>query len=176
MGATLTAALIERTEAYIVEVGDSRAYLLRAGELPQLTRDQSLVQMLVDAGQLSPEEARHSPQKNVILQSIGLADDLRVAIGRLQLRRGDTILICCDGLSNAITDDEIRRILGANDPTGACAGLIDLANERGGKDNLTAIVARLDGSDLLPASPHESVTATFDVLRAFTPVDAPCSG
>jgi protein phosphatase len=114
----------------------------------------------------------------MILQAMGLADDVQVAIGRLHLRRADTLLICCDGLSNTITDDEIRQILTANDPTSACARLIDLANDRGGTDNLTAIVARLDGRGLQSASADELMTATFDVLRAFTteaskPVAAP---
>jgi PPM family protein phosphatase len=168
MGATLTAVFAIGQEAYIAEVGDSRAYLCRNKILRQLTRDQSLVQMLVDGGMISPEDAKHSPNRNVILQAMGLADDVRVAIGRLSLRRRDTILICCDGVSNAIPDEEFQQILSSNEPRAAAARLIDLANERGGEDNLTVIVAQFDGSGLKEASSSESMVGTFEVIQAFT--------
>lgn len=167
MGATLTAVFVDGTDAYVAEVGDSRAYLLRRGRLRQITRDQSLVQLLVDGGLLSPEDAKLSPQKSVILQAMGLADNVRVAIGRLHLRREDTLLICSDGVSNPISDEELRDVLSADAPAGACARLIDLANERGGDDNLTAIVARFDGEGLAPATPAESVTSTFQVIQDY---------
>jgi hypothetical protein len=167
MGASLTAVLVRPDEAYVAEVGDSRAYLLRSGRLRQITRDQSLVQWLVDVGALTPEEAKRSPQKNVILQAMGLASDVRVAIGRLLLRRDDRILICCDGLSNAIPDDELCELLAEGEPDEVCERLIARANERGGEDNLTAIVAHLGGEDLVPASATERVTITLEVLQEF---------
>ena len=102
MGATLTAVLIADGVAWIAEVGDSRAYLLRSGKLCQLTRDQSFVQMLVDTGAMTEEEARHSSRRNVILQAIGTDTSLHVALGRLDLRRGDRLLLCSDGLSNEV--------------------------------------------------------------------------
>jgi serine/threonine protein phosphatase PrpC len=167
MGATLTAIFVHADDAYVAEVGDSRAYLLRSGKIRQMTKDQSLVQMLVDNGVLSMEQAKRSPHKNVILQAMGLADDVRVAIGRLKLRREDRMLLYNDGLSNAISDDEFRVILGEMDPTSACQRLIDLANDRGGEDNLTAIVAHFDGDGLPAAMPTESITTTFEVLKDF---------
>ena len=141
MGATLTAVFIRGTEAYIAEVGDSRGYLLRNGRLRQITRDQSMVQMLVDQGVMSREDARKAPGKNVILQAVGLAPDVRVAIGRLELRRGDRLMLCSDGVSNQITDDELRQIMTRSEPREACETMIALANERGGDDNETVIVA-----------------------------------
>jgi len=165
MGATLTALLVQDADAHLAQVGDSRAYLLRDGRLRQLSRDQSLVQLLVDGGVMTQEEAKHAPQKNVILQAMGLASDVRAAVARLQLRRGDTVLLCCDGLSNAVSDDELRSLLVSSPPGDACTKAIALANERGGEDNLTAIVARFEGSALLP--PEGKITATFDELTAF---------
>jgi PPM family protein phosphatase len=168
MGAALTAVVLIGGEAYIAEVGDSRAYLCRNGRLHQLTRDQSLVQMLVEGGMISNKDAKRSPYRNVVVQAMGLADDVRIAIGRLTLRRLDTMLICCDGVSNAISDDELQRILSWHAPRPAAARIIDLANERAGQDNLTVIVAQFDGMGLKPASPSESPSDTFEVLQAFT--------
>lgn len=170
MGATLTAVLVRGNEAYLAQVGDSRAYLLRSGELRQLSRDQSLVQMLVDGGLMSIEDAKNSPQKNVILQAMGLAAEVKVAIGRLDLRCDDVVLLCCDGLSNAISDDELRSLLLEHAPAVACERLVALANERGGEDNLTAIIARFAGSGL--AHPTGADTSTFEVLQDFTRVGA----
>ncbi len=167
MGATLTAILVHHDEAYVAEVGDSRAYLLRAGRLRQITKDQSFVQLLVDAGAITPEQAKVSERKNVILQGMGLQEDVQVSIGRLRLRRGDRLLICCDGLSNLVNDDELRDLLNTLDLTAACNRMVDLANERGGDDNITAIVASLDGAGLPVPGPDETVTQTFEVLQEF---------
>jgi serine/threonine protein phosphatase PrpC len=167
MGATLTAVFIRGTEAYIAEVGDSRGYLLRNGRLRQMTRDQSMVQMLVDQGVMSADEARKAPGKNVILQAVGLAPDVRVAIGRLDLRRGDRLLLCSDGVTNQITDAELKSILAESEPREACETMIALANERGGEDNETVIVADVLGDELPEVADFESVTSTFQVLQAF---------
>lgn len=167
MGATLTAVMIRGTEAYIAEVGDSRGYLLRNSRLRQITRDQSMVQLLVDQGVMSREDARKAPGKNVILQAVGLAPDVRVAIGKLELRRGDRLMLCSDGVSNQITDDEIRQIMTDCGPREACETMIALANERGGEDNETVIVADVLGEDLNEPVDFETVTSTFEVLQAF---------
>jgi len=167
MGATLTAVVLTTREAIIAEVGDSRAYLLRGGKLRQLTRDQSLVQMLVDGGVLSPDEAKDSPRRNIVLQAMGRQRKLRVALGRLQLRRGDKICLCSDGLSDAVTEDEFVHILSTHSASSACTALIDLANERGGTDNVTAVVAELEGAGLAPRGPAESLTGTFEALQEF---------
>lgn len=167
MGATLTAVFAQGQEAYVAEVGDSRAYLLRGGRLRQITRDQSLVQILVDSGVISAEEAKTSPHKNVVLQAMGLGDDVRVAIGRLSLRRGDIIFLCSDGVSNLLSDDDMRDVLLGAEPADSCKRLIEIANERGGEDNETAIVARFDGPGLIAPKRTESVTATFQVIREY---------
>jgi serine/threonine protein phosphatase PrpC len=167
MGATLIAVFIRGTEAYIAEVGDSRGYLLRNGRLRQMTRDQSMVQLLVEQGVLSREDARRAPGKNVILQAVGLAPDVRVAIGRLELRRGDRLMLCSDGVSNQLTDDELRQIMTDSAPREACETIIALANERGGEDNETVIVADVLGEDLDEPVEFETVTSTFEILQAF---------
>jgi len=167
MGATLTAVLVDQTTAYVAEVGDSRAYLLRAGQLKQLTRDQSLVQMLVDQGLMKPEEAESSPRKNILLQAMGSVDEVHAAIGQVELRQGDKLLICSDGISNAVTHGELLQILARNAPWPACAQLVQLANDRGGEDNLTAVVALFEGNGLPAPVPSETVTGTFAVIKDF---------
>ncbi|MFN0245452.1 MAG: PP2C family protein-serine/threonine phosphatase [Kofleriaceae bacterium] len=167
MGATLVALFIRGDEAYIAEVGDSRGYLLRKGRLRQITRDQSLVQLLVDQGVMTPDEARASPSKNVILQAMGLAKDVRVAIARLRLRAGDRFVLCSDGITNPVSDPELQKILTASEPRVACATMIALANDRGGDDNQTAIVADLTGDGLPAPDEFETVTETYEVLKRY---------
>jgi serine/threonine protein phosphatase PrpC len=167
MGATLTAVLVDESGAYVAEVGDSRAYLLRSGQLKQLTRDQSLVQMMVDIGLCTEQEAERSPQKNILLQAMGSEPEVHAAIGHVTLRQRDKMLLCSDGVSNAVSHDELREILQANPPNAACLRLVELANERGGADNLTAVVALFEDSALALPSPYETVTGTFTVLQDF---------
>ena len=140
MGATLTAVYIQRGMAYIAEIGDSRAYLIRGRRCRQMTKDQSFVQLLLDSGAISEEEAKNYPHKNIILQAIGQQKVLNTAVGKLELRRGDRLLLCSDGLSNKVTPEEMREVVcDATSLTNACAKLISLANERGGDDNITVI-------------------------------------
>ncbi|MGE0401100.1 MAG: PP2C family serine/threonine-protein phosphatase [Kofleriaceae bacterium] len=166
MGATLVALFIRGDEAYVAEVGDSRGYLLRKGRLRQITRDQSLVQLLVDQGVMTPDEARASPSKNVILQAMGLAKDVRVAIARLRLRNGDRFILCSDGITNPVSDPELQKILTDSEPRAACETMIALANDRGGEDNQTAIVADVTG-DLPAPDEFETVTETYEVLKRY---------
>lgn len=165
MGATLTAVLIQDGVAWIAEVGDSRAYLLRNRTMKQLTHDQSYVQMLIDIGAIKPEDAAENPQKNVILQAVGTATHLEVALGWLSLRRGDRLLLCSDGLSNELADEELAQLLGEATPAITCERAIARANQAGGRDNVTAIVAMFDGDGLPP--PIETITATHKVLQEF---------
>jgi serine/threonine protein phosphatase PrpC len=167
MGATLVALFIRGDEAYIAEVGDSRGYLLRKGRLRQITRDQSLVQLLVDQGVMTPDEARASPSKNVILQAMGLAKDVRVAIARLRLRAGDRFVLCSDGITNPVSDPELQKILTDSEPRAACETMIALANDRGGDDNQTAIVADVTGDGLPAPDEFETVTETYEVLKRY---------
>ncbi len=169
MGATLTAALVHDHEAFIASVGDSRGYLLRGGKLRQITKDQSFVQSLVDAGVMTPEQAKNSSRKNVILQAMGREKDVRAAIGRLSLRRGDRLLLCCDGLSNAVSDAELEAMLADSDTGAICDRMIDLANERGGHDNLTAVIALIEGDGLPLPSEQERAAPGLEVLQEFKP-------
>jgi len=142
MGATLTAVCVHGYDAHVAEVGDSRAYLLRDGELRLLTHDQSYVQALLDAGALTEEEAASSPLRNIILSAMGQKADVRVDLGNIRLMAGDKLLVCCDGLSNELTAEEIRGVLTQiPSPSKACAKLIAMANEHGGKDNISVVVA-----------------------------------
>lgn len=168
MGATLTAVVIVEGIAWIAEVGDSRAYLLRDRKLHQLTRDQSYVQMLVDMGAISEAEAKDSPKKNVILQAVGTTPELRVALGALSLRRGDRLLLCSDGLTNEVDDQELAELLSRNAPDVACEHAIARANQHGGRDNVTAIVAVLEGDALPLAAAGEPLTKTHHVLQEFS--------
>jgi serine/threonine protein phosphatase PrpC len=169
MGATLTALFVHDKTAYIAEVGDSRAYLLRGGEITQVTHDQSYVQLLVDSGAMSPSEAKDSPLSNVVLQAMGLNPEVSVALGKLDLRQRDCLVLCSDGLSNKLSADDLRQVILASPRLDtACATLVDEAKRRGGDDNITAIVAGVDG-DLPPIASGESIAETFFVLREFHP-------
>ncbi len=168
MGATVTAVCLQGDHAHIAEVGDSRAYLLRNARIRQVTRDQSFVQYLVDAGALKPEDAANYPMKNVVLQAMGQSPDVQVALGRLELRRGDKLLLCSDGLSGKLSSEEmLARVQQASSLEAACHALIALANDRGGEDNITVVLARVDGEGLKIPQDQESLTQTFQVLAEY---------
>jgi protein phosphatase len=164
MGATFTGASISGTDLLsFVQVGDSRAYLIRGDQIKLVTKDQSLVQQLVDVQQISEEEAETHMFRNVILQALGAQSDLTPVGSRLSLRRGDILLLCSDGLSGKLRADDIRDIVLANgnDLSAACTALIAEANERGGEDNITVVLARFQGDELPeakgdPISPEAS--------------------
>ncbi len=170
MGTTLTALLVQGDAAFTAEVGDSRAYLLRAGSMVRLTHDQNYAQLLIDAGLLRPEDADKSPMRHVLLQAIGgKRSSVHVELGRLSLRDRDCLLLCSDGLTKAASDEEIRGVvLGASHVDEACARLVDLANTRGGEDNVTVIVAGVSG-ELAPARVDEDIGSTFAILESFDP-------
>jgi PPM family protein phosphatase len=164
MGATVTAMLVQEAEAYIAQVGDSRAYLIRGERIKQLTKDQSLAQMLLDAGAILPEQAASVPQ-NVIMQALGTQPTVKVAMSKVQLCRNDAVLLCSDGLSNKVGPHELKQTVEQSaDLSTACRTLIDLANERGGEDNITVVVARFDGEDLQTASETQSITGSLLTL------------
>jgi protein phosphatase len=150
MGTTATAVGILADHLYLAQVGDSRAYLVRDGQATQLTKDQSLMQRLVDAGELTEEEAEKSERKNIILQALGPDQKVKVDLTHQPLRQGDVIVVCSDGLSGQVKRDEIATVVSAPGKglVEASAELIDLANSRGGPDNITVIVARLSGDGL----------------------------
>jgi protein phosphatase len=150
MGATLTGAAIRHDKLDLVQVGDSRAYVLRGEQIRLATKDQSLVQQLVDVGQISEEEAETHMFRNVILQALGAQTELMPATARIQLRQGDVLLLCSDGLSGKLRNDEIRKIVADSneDLAAACASLVAAANDRGGEDNITVVLARFSGEEL----------------------------
>lgn len=142
MGTTCTAAWFGNEEAYIAQVGDSRAYLFRDGATLQITEDQTMVQKLLQQGLISPAEAAHHPQKNLILQALGISEQIEVEVFHVPLREGDTLLLCSDGLHGLVRDAEMAQILSANAPPEALEQLISLARDRGGHDNITAVIVK----------------------------------
>jgi PPM family protein phosphatase len=144
MGTTLTMAYSVATDLFIVHAGDSRAYLFRDGKLEQLTSDHTLVQILVDGGAISPEDARRDKRRHVVTNVIGgPTEGVSAEIHKLTLLDGDTVLFCTDGLTDPVDDDAIAEILNHHpDPEDACSHLVDSALGRGGPDNVTAVVVR----------------------------------
>jgi protein phosphatase len=150
MGATLTAAAVAGHAMDFVQVGDSRAYVIRGDEIKLATKDQSLVQQLVDVGQITEEDAETHMFRNVILQALGAQSDLTPVISRVRLQRGDIMLLCSDGLSGKMRAEEMLQIVAAcdGDLVAACDALVKEANRRGGEDNITVVLARFDGEEL----------------------------
>src|SRR4051812_23591710 len=158
MGTTATIVGVLGDTLYLAQVGDSRAYLVRDGEFRQITKDQSLMQKLIEAGELTEEEAAQSERRNIILQALGPEPMIKVDLTHQVVRRGDTLVLCSDGLSGQVTKDEIGvMVTEATDLADACKRLIDRANESGGPDNITVIVARFDGSGLQPSVTEDEV-------------------
>ena len=154
MGATFTAISITNESVDLVQVGDSRAYLIRNNRIEQLTKDQSLVQQLIDAGQIQPEEAETHTLKNVILQALGAQNEIYPVASRLMPRRDDILLLCSDGLSNKISSSDMQNIVlqHLDKLEMAAAQMVKLANENGGEDNITLILVKLKGDDLPEAT------------------------
>lgn len=144
MGTTLSVALVENDIVYVANVGDSRVYWIANGSITQITTDHSLVAKLVAAGKLTKEEARNHPKSNLLFRTIGADEIVKVDTARVELKKGGTLLLCTDGLWGEVPDEEIHRVCAEEKnivPVGA--RLVGLANENGGKDNITAIVARV---------------------------------
>jgi protein phosphatase len=150
MGATFTGIAITPQSSDFIQVGDSRAYIMRETEIEQVTKDQSLVQQLVDAQQIAPEEAETHALRNVILQALGAQSELTPVSSRYLPKRGDVLLLCSDGLSNKLKKEDIFQIVTENidDLSLACKELIAGANQRGGEDNITVVLAHFTGNRL----------------------------
>ena len=141
MGTTLVIATVIGNTLYFSNVGDSRLYLI-GDKIKQLSKDHSLVEEMVRLGGINEEEARHHPDKNIITRAIGVKEDVEVDFYEFSLKKGDIILMCSDGLSNMIEDEEIFAIVkGARDIVEAGQNLIDRANENGGNDNISVVLA-----------------------------------
>jgi protein phosphatase len=144
MGTTCLVLLVDGANAFVAHVGDSRGYIVRDGRIEQLTEDHSLVNEKIRAGLLTPEQARHHKLKNIITRSLGYTEDVEIDIQVRALRRGDRFLLCSDGLSNLVEPGELGEAVRSLNPQDAARRLVQLACERGGDDNITAVITRVD--------------------------------
>ena len=169
MGSTLTAILFWNQQAYVAQVGDSRAYLFRQGQLHQLTEDQTLVNDLVASGTLTLEQARVHPQRNMITQALGSPQQLVVVVYRVALRRGDRILLCSDGLHGEVEDARIRDLMAPGfSPRKTLESLVEEAIANGGRDNITAMLLALN-DPLLPLPQPQEVPVVEKPLLPVVP-------
>ena len=172
MGTTLTAVRLEGDTGHFVHIGDSRGYLLRAGELRQVTDDHSLVGEMMREGRLTEDEAAVHPHRSVLSRALGTEAQVHIDEFELDLEDGDVLLLCSDGLSGPVPAADIRRALGRDDPRDAARRLIAEARKHGGPDNITAVVLRLEDApaagDEAPAD--EAATAILDASAAETAV------
>jgi protein phosphatase len=147
MGTTCTAAVIHGRHLWVAHIGDSRLYLFRGGKLRRLTRDHSYVNQLLESGVITHAEAQHHPQRNVLTSALGIGRDgvpIDVSAEPTQLEPGDKLLLCTDGLWGLVSERELHDIVEAHPPAEACQMLVNLANERGGNDNITVEILRFD--------------------------------
>lgn len=140
MGTTVVLAVLLDSTLHLCHVGDSRAYLVRSGSLERLTRDHSVVQLLIEQGKITPEQAQMHPQKNQITRALGVESEVQVDYNEFDLQNGDKLLLCTDGLTNSCTEEQILKLVNANSAKQACNKLVSQANKSGGHDNITAIV------------------------------------
>jgi PPM family protein phosphatase len=148
MGTTATVASILEDEVHLAQVGDSRAYLIRNGTAEQLTRDQTMGQELLDQGRMTPAEARSSVHRHILTQAVGTEASIQVAVSSRRLEPGDIVLVCSDGLTGHVDAEELAAEATRHpDPSELARTLVRLANERGGTDNITVVVARLEEDD-----------------------------
>lgn len=167
MGTTLTAAMFEGKRLHVAHVGDSRAYLLRNGELSQLTTDHTLVQHLIDEGELTPEEAAEHPHRSVITRAIGVGEEVEVDSLTIHLAPDDQLLLCSDGLTGVVGDADIARwLLREDEHEAAVRKLVDAANAAGGPDNITIVLLRFTGLE-------EPVTPPTDETGVLQPGGGP---
>ena len=165
MGATFTGVGVTPEGVDVIQVGDSRAYLVRNGKIYQITKDQSLVQQLIDAQQISAEEAETHTLKNVILQALGAQNEIYPVSARLAPCQNDVLLLCSDGLSNKVSAANMQKHVVENleQLEQACAELVKEANENGGEDNITVILAKLAGDGLESAEADEVKLELIDL-------------
>ena len=167
MGTTCTLAAIRGDQLFLAHIGDSRAYLLRDGELHQVSKDHSWVEDAVDQGVITREQARTHPNRNVITRAIGLDPQPEIDTSVMPLADGDLLLLCSDGLNSMIPDEDIHRILTSSSPEDVCQALIDAANDQGGHDNTTVVVATIGARRKTPAviQPSAAELDTQEIFR-----------
>ncbi|HVR03181.1 MAG TPA: PP2C family serine/threonine-protein phosphatase [Polyangia bacterium] len=159
MGTTCTVAALIDSTLVVGQIGDSRCYILRDGKLAQVTKDQSLAWQLIEAGAMTPEEAKAFEHANIILQALGVQERVEVVLSQVDLRRGDVALLCSDGLHGPVGDDELLSVLVMEpDLKKAADALIQKALDRDGPDNITVVLARFEGEGLKAPAPEDVVT------------------
>src|ERR1700742_1802434 len=169
MGTTLTAVYLDDDHLAVAHVGDSRAYIFREGELGRLTQDHSLVEELVRQGKLTQEQAAEHPQRSIITRALGIEGDVEVDTWSYPMRAGDVVLLCSDGLTSMIGEEQIGQILsGETNLDRAADGLIGAANDAGGRDNITVVLFRLEETN-----PGASQDVDEPTVGGMSPVQAP---
>ena len=144
MGTTMVAVLVVERMAYLLNIGDSRAYHINGGGITRLTRDHSVVEDMVARGDITPEEARNHPRKNLITRALGSEEHIRADLYEKELQPGDFLLLCSDGLSNIVTDQELLyEVLHGGEPSDCCRRLLDITMARGAPDNVTAVLFQI---------------------------------
>jgi serine/threonine protein phosphatase PrpC len=174
MGTTLTALVAGGNRVFLAHVGDSRAYLLRDGRMEQLTEDHTVVEGLVQEGRLTRQEAEIHPQRSILTRALGVDGDVEVDERSQEVREGDRILLCSDGLTGMVPEQEIERVLAElEDPQRAADVLVDAANDAGGQDNITAVVLDVlpetEAADTAPVASAEAPAAERDTWAAEAP-------
>ena len=150
MGTTTVCALVKGNNIHLANVGDSRAYVISDDEIRRVTKDHSYVQSLIDEGQITEEEARDHPQKNVITKAVGIMESVEPDTMKLTLDDDESLLLCCDGVIAHLTDEDIHKIIcNENNPQNACQQIVDLANQRGGSDNISLIILSSNNEDVI---------------------------
>ena len=150
MGTTTVCAVVKGNNIHLANVGDSRAYVISNDEIRRVTKDHSYVQALIDEGQITEEEAREHPQKNVITKAVGIMESVEPDTMKLTLDTDESLLLCCDGVIAHLTDEDIHKIIcNTNDPQNACQQIVDLANKRGGSDNISLIILSSKNDDMV---------------------------
>ena len=144
MGTTMVAAILSGQKAYILNIGDSRAYGIREDGIQKLTRDHSVVEDLIHRGELTPEEARLHPQKNLITRALGAERTARTDLYEVEIKEGEFLLLCTDGLSNTLTDQELLyEVLYGGTAQSCCERMLEIALSRGAPDNVTAVLIQM---------------------------------
>ena len=154
MGTTSVCAVVKDNQIHLANVGDSRAYRVSDDEICRVTKDHSYVQALIDEDEITEEQAREHPRKNEITRAVGIMPSIEVDTMKLTLGSDESLLLCCDGVIAHLSDDDIHKIIrGSSDPQTACQEIVDMANERGGSDNISLIILSSEGSDTKETEP-----------------------
>ena len=175
MGTTCTAVAVIGDRLYYGHVGDTRLYLIRKGEIRRVTHDHSLVQRLVDSGAITEEQAAEHPDRNVLVSALGMKGSVTVDVPEapVPLEPGDILLVCTDGLHGLVSDAELLEAATRNNPREACQQLVQMARDRGGPDNITLQIARLDGGPATPAPSQKQRSSRLKKTRPEYPAVKP---